>query len=155
MCHHQLNGWAEKNDEKVRCKYQPDREDSCTWAVCLNTANHRKTPQITANHRNSPQIRFKWLQGCRIWLQISVNTANQTATYVKGCCYPSSLHPCRHSPQLFSTHVRCTQTAGWTKMPPTPKRAQGLRQSPQFFGPCVLWLYGCMDQDAICCGDKW
>jgi len=27
--------------------------------VCLNTANHRKSPQNTANHRNSAQIRFK------------------------------------------------------------------------------------------------
>ena len=29
MCRHQLNEWAWKNDEKVRWKYQPDREDSC------------------------------------------------------------------------------------------------------------------------------
>ena len=27
---HQPNEWAWKNDEKVRWKYQPDREDSCT-----------------------------------------------------------------------------------------------------------------------------
>jgi len=30
MCRHKLNEWAWKNDEKVRWKYQPDREDSCT-----------------------------------------------------------------------------------------------------------------------------
>ena len=30
VCRHQLNAWAWKNDEKVRWKYQPDREDSCT-----------------------------------------------------------------------------------------------------------------------------
>jgi len=27
MCHHQLNEWAWKNDETVRWKYQPDREE--------------------------------------------------------------------------------------------------------------------------------
>jgi len=30
MRRHQLNEWAWKNDEKVRWKYQPDCEDSCT-----------------------------------------------------------------------------------------------------------------------------
>jgi len=33
MCRHQLNGWAWKNDEKVRWKYQQDREDSCAWVI--------------------------------------------------------------------------------------------------------------------------
>jgi len=31
MCHHHLvNGWAWKDDEKVRWKYQPGCEDPCT-----------------------------------------------------------------------------------------------------------------------------
>jgi len=30
MCRHQLNGWSWKDNEKVRWKYQPDREDSFT-----------------------------------------------------------------------------------------------------------------------------
>ena len=30
MCRHQQNGWSWKDDKKVRWKYQPDREDSCT-----------------------------------------------------------------------------------------------------------------------------
>jgi len=33
MCRHQLNECAWKNDEKVWWKYQPDREDSCTWVI--------------------------------------------------------------------------------------------------------------------------
>ena len=35
MCRHQLNEWAWKNDEKLRWKYQPDCEDSCTWVISI------------------------------------------------------------------------------------------------------------------------
>jgi len=41
-------------------------------AVFRGLPKHRKSLQITANHRNSPQIRFKWLQWCHNWPQISV-----------------------------------------------------------------------------------
>jgi len=37
MCRHQLNGWSWKDDEKVRWKYQPDREDSCTVYEMFDT----------------------------------------------------------------------------------------------------------------------
>jgi len=72
-----------------------------------------------------------------------------------------------HSPQ-FSAHVRCGQTAGWTKMPlgmevdlgtgdfvldgdpaPPEKRSQ-----PPIFGPCLLWRNRWMDQDATWYGGK-
>jgi len=33
MCRHQLNECAWKNNEKMRWKCQPDREDSCTWVI--------------------------------------------------------------------------------------------------------------------------
>jgi len=63
----------------------------------------------------------------------------------------------------FSAHVYCAQMAGWIKMPvgmevgldpsdtvldgdpaPLPKK----RSEPPIFVPCILWPYGCMDQDA-------
>jgi len=37
MCRHQLNGWAWKNDEKVRCEYQTDRSKghwARRWIYC-------------------------------------------------------------------------------------------------------------------------
>ena len=65
-----------------------------------------------------------------------------------------------HIPQ-FLAHVYCDQTAGWTKMPlgmevglgpghivlngnPLPKK----EHRPTFFGPCLFWPNGWMDQDA-------
>jgi len=74
---------------------------------------------------------------------------------------PSSPSPKGHSPQ-FSAHICCDQMAEWIKMPlarevgygpsdivldgiqlPLPKKGQ----SPQIFGPCLLWPNGWMDQD--------
>ena len=73
------------------------------------------------------------------------------------------------SPQIFSAHVYCGQTAGWIKMPlctkvglspgdsvldgdpaPTPKGAE-----PHIiFGPRLLWSNGCIDQDATWYGGR-
>jgi len=46
----------------------------------------------------------------------------------------------------FSAHAYYGQTAGWIKIPtgsPLRKRAQ----QPPFFGPCLLWPNGWIDQD--------
>ena len=71
------------------------------------------------------------------------------------------LPPQKGTSPEFSAHVRCDQMAGWMKMPlgkelglgagdivlgdpaAPPKRAQ-----PSVFGPCLLWLNGCVDQNA-------
>ena len=67
------------------------------------------------------------------------------------------------SPQ-FSANVRCGQTTGWTKMAlcvevglgpgdfvfdgdPAIPRKKGRPTLTQFFGPCLLWLNGWMDQN--------
>jgi len=77
--------------------------------------------------------------------------------------------PKGHSPQ-FSAHICCGQMAKWIKMllgmevgldpgdfvldgdpaPPSAKR----RQSPQIFGPCLLWPNGWMDQDGTWYRDR-
>jgi len=72
------------------------------------------------------------------------------------------------SPQCLA-NVRCSQTAGWTKMSlgtevglvpgdfvfdgnPAPQKKG---QSPHpIFGPCLLWPNGWMDQDATWHGGK-
>jgi len=74
---------------------------------------------------------------------------------------PSSPSLKGHSPQ-FSAHVRCGQTVRWAEMrlgtevglgpgdfvldgdPAPPKRGT----ASQFFGPCLLWPNGWMDEDA-------
>jgi len=64
----------------------------------------------------------------------------------------------------FSAHVYCGQTAAWIKMPlstevghvrdhivldedPAPLPKKGAEPPPQYFGPCLLWPNGWMDQD--------
>jgi len=75
---------------------------------------------------------------------------------------PSSPLPKGHSPQ-FSAHICCGQLAGWTKMPlgreaglgPSDIVLDGDRallpkkgaEAPLFFGSCLLWSNGWMDQD--------
>ena len=73
------------------------------------------------------------------------------------------------APPKFLAHVYCGQTAGWMKLvlgmevglspgdfvldadpAPIPKGAE----PTQFFGPCLLWPNGCMDQDATWYGGR-
>jgi len=72
-------------------------------------------------------------------------------------------HPKKgHSPQLLA-HVYCGQTAGWIKMPlgrevgfgtgdivlggdPAPRKGHN---SPQHFGPCLLWPNGRPSQQLL------
>jgi len=72
---------------------------------------------------------------------------------------PALLPPKGHSPR-FLAHICCGQMAGWIKMPlgmevglgPNkwghssllPKK--GAEPPSRSFGPCPLWLNGCMDQ---------
>jgi len=71
-----------------------------------------------------------------------------------------------HSLQ-FSAHVRCGQTAGWTKMPlgmevglvPGDFVSWGPSSfikgaQPPLFGPCLLWPNGWMDEDATLYGSR-
>jgi len=67
----------------------------------------------------------------------------------------------------FSAHVYCGQTAAWIRMSrgmqiglslhvcdivldgdPAPPTQRGTVALPNFFGSCLLWPNGCMDQDA-------
>jgi len=73
--------------------------------------------------------------------------------------------PKRGGDSKFSACVYCGQTAGWINMDvglstgdflldgdpaPLPKRGQ----SPQIFGPCLLWPNGCMDQGVTWYGSR-
>jgi len=81
---------------------------------------------------------------------------------------PSSPSPKGHSPAIFSPHLLWPM-AGWINMPlgreigldpsnilldkdpaPLPKRGQ----NPPFFGPCLLWANGWVDQDATWIGGR-
>jgi len=74
-------------------------------------------------------------------------------------------------PPQFSANVRCGETAGWSKMPlgmevglgpgdfvfdgdPAIPRKKGRPTLTQFFGPCLLWLNGWMDEDATWYGSR-
>jgi len=75
---------------------------------------------------------------------------------------PSSPSPIRGRAPHFSAHVYCGQTAGWIKMalgtevglgpghivldgdPATPLPAKRGGQSPQIYGPFLLWPNGRM-----------
>jgi len=96
--------------------------------------------------------------------QISAITANQTATYVKGCCYHSSLVPWNGTaPNFRPMSVVAKRLDGarchlvWRSRPrllcvrrrPTHRKK---RAQPPVFGLCVLWPNGCMNQDATCGG---
>ena len=52
----------------------------------------------------------------------------------------TSSPPLKGTAPQFSAIVRCSQTAGWTKMP--------LGTEAPIFVPRLLWPNGCMDQDA-------
>ena len=69
----------------------------------------------------------------------------------------------RRPPPQFLAHFYCGQNAAWIKMPldtevglgpgdfvldggPAPLPEKGT-ESPQIFGPCLLWPNGWMDQD--------
>jgi len=52
----------------------------CVYSSCCYAVSAVRVCLNTANHRNSPQIRFKWLQWCHKWPQISINTANHRKT---------------------------------------------------------------------------
>jgi len=82
-----------------------------------------------------------------------------------GPCSPS---PKGAQPSQISGHVRCGQTAGWTKMPlgmelgldpgdfvlygdPAPLKGA---QPPPAFGPYILWPSGWMDEDAAWYGSR-
>jgi len=84
---------------------------------------------------------------------------------------PSSPPPKGHSPQ-FSSNVRCSQTAGWTKMPlgnlvwrlasakatlclmgTQLPRKKGHSLHP-IFGPCLLLPNGWMDEDTTWYGSR-
>jgi len=67
------------------------------------------------------------------------------------------------SPAQFSAHVGCGKMAGWTKMPLGTEVDLGLGDVvPQlplkgphsFFGPCLLWPNGWMDEDATWYGSR-
>jgi len=80
---------------------------------------------------------------------------------------PSSPSPKGAKLPQFSANVRCSQTAGWTKMPlgmdvglgpgdfvfggdPAPSQKRRHSPHPLFgpFVPCLLWPNGWMDQDS-------
>jgi len=83
---------------------------------------------------------------------------------------PAPPPPKVHSPlPEFSAHICCCQMAGWVKMPQgrevglspsdivldrTQRLSPKREQSPPFFGPCLLWPNGWMDQDGTWNGGR-